>query len=82
MIGCGSICKIEPAEHRRLRKDNVRRFLRKMRRMQGLYAEDKVALDEINASLQSWLGHARHADTQGLRTKIFAGICFAKQDQA
>ena len=65
--------------HRRLRRDNVWRFLRKMRQMQGLYAENKVPLHEINASLQSWLGHARHADTQGLRTKIFAGICFTKE---
>jgi retron-type reverse transcriptase len=67
--------------HRRLRQDNVWRFLRKMRRMQGLYAEDKVALDEINTTLKSWLGHARHADTQGLRTRIFTEICFARQDQ-
>ncbi len=39
-----------------------------------------TALNALNASLQSWLGHARHADTQGLRTKILAEICFAKQD--
>jgi RNA-directed DNA polymerase len=66
--------------HRRLRRDNVWRFLRKMNKMQALYAEDKSALDDINASVQSWLGHARHADTQGLRTKIFSGMCFAKQE--
>ncbi len=70
--------RIFPA-HRRLRRDNVWRFLHKMSRLQKLYAKDKVSMDEINSSLQSWLGHARHADTQGLRTKVFAGICFAKQ---
>lgn len=66
--------------HRRLRRDNIWRFMRKMRQMQGLYAGDKVSLDQINPSRQSWLGHARHADTQGLRIKIFDGICFARQD--
>lgn len=65
--------------HRRLRRDNVWRFLRKMRQMQALYAEDKVTLAEISASVQSWLGHARHADTYGLRKKIFEGNCFIKQ---
>jgi len=66
--------------HRRLRRDNVWRFLRKIKKMHELYACEKIDMDEINASVQSWLGHARHADTQGLRTKIFAEICFARQD--
>jgi len=67
--------------HRKLRKDNCYRFVRKMRAMQRLYGKELLDLEQINNSVQSWLGHARHADTQGLRTKIFAEICFAKQDQ-
>lgn len=63
--------------HRSLRRDNVWRFLRKMKRMQCLHAGGKISLDEINPSVQSWLGHARHADTWGLREKIFGEIRFS-----
>lgn len=57
--------------HRRLRKDNAFRFIRRLRKMRMLYRKRSISFDKLNASVQSWLGHAKHADTFGLRRSIF-----------
>lgn len=62
--------------HRRLRKDSVNRMKRKMRRMQARYHRGEMTWDEIDAVIVSWVGHARHADTWNLRTKVLGGAAF------
>lgn len=57
--------------HRLLRKSSVKRMKRKLKAFQKKYAQGRVTLDEINASIQSWLGHAKHANTYNLRRKLF-----------
>lgn len=57
--------------HRLLRKNSVRRMRRKLKRFEGGYAAGEFVFDEINASVQSWVGHAVHADTYNLRRKMF-----------
>jgi retron-type reverse transcriptase len=66
--------------HRLLRKDNSLRFKRKMREMAKLYRAGSMPWEKINASVQSWIGHAKHADTYGLRRGIFRKIVFTKQN--
>lgn len=68
--------------HRLLRRVNVRRFTRTLTRFRNLYARRAISLGEIDRSVQSWLGHAGHADTRGLRRCLFekhplAGPCRA-----
>lgn len=63
---------------RLLRNDNGHRFARKLRRMANLYAQGAIGLNNIDASLQSWIGHAQHADTLGLRRKIISSIIFTR----
>lgn len=62
--------------HRRLRSDNGHRFARRLRRFARGYAEGRLDWKAIDASVQSWIGHARHADTEGLRRAIFAKTVF------
>lgn len=64
--------------HRRLRNDNGHRFERKLRGLTGTYANGSVDWDRVKASVQSWIGHAKHADTEGLRTKIFSQAVFTR----
>ncbi|MBI3814370.1 MAG: RNA-dependent DNA polymerase [Nitrospinae bacterium] len=64
--------------HRLIRKDNSMRFIRKFREMSRLYKKGFISWDNINASVQSWLGHARHADTYGLRRSIFERVIFCR----
>ncbi len=65
-------------DHRRIRRDNAQRFERKLRKMAAMYQVGCVSLRQINASVQSWIGHTRHADTFALRKKIFDETCFSR----
>jgi RNA-directed DNA polymerase len=64
--------------HRRLRNDNGHRFNRRLRRLARSYSRGLVDLDTIKASVQSWIGHARHADTEALRAGIISSIVFRR----
>jgi len=63
--------------HRRLRKDNSMQFRRKLAKMARLFKRGRMSLARVNESVQSWIGHARHADTYGLRRDIFGNIIFS-----
>ncbi len=53
--------------HRKLRAGSVRRFARKLRRMK------KAGIAVPEKTVESWLAHAKHADTFGLRRKLLEG---------
>ena len=63
---------------RRLRNDNGHRFTRKLRRMSVAYRAGRVEWPKVVASTQSWIGHAKHADTDGLRRVIFSQAGFTR----
>jgi retron-type reverse transcriptase len=56
--------------HRLLRKSSIKRIKRKLKAFQRKYKEGQIDLDKINATIQSWLGHAKHADSYNLRKKL------------
>lgn len=58
------------ATHRLLKPENVRRFRKRLARNRKLINQKKLTLEQLEASLNSWLGHARQANTQGLVQKI------------
>jgi retron-type reverse transcriptase len=62
--------------HRLVRKSNVKRFKRKLRRFQKAYCCGDKDFCEINQSVQSWLGHAKWADSYTLRKTIFKNTSF------
>lgn len=64
--------------HRRLRSDNGHRFVRTLRRLQRGYANQRLTWQDVNATVQSWIGHALHADTEGLRRTIFSQAVFCR----
>lgn len=47
---------------RRLRKASLKRFKRRVRRLQRQYAARTVGFTDIRQQLSSWLAHARHGD--------------------
>ena len=61
-----------------LRNDNGFRFQRKLKYMSRLYREGKMDWPVLNASVQSWIGHACHAETEGLRKKIVSQVRFTR----
>lgn len=42
----------------------------------GRYHEGKITLEQVNQAVMSWVGHAGHADTFRLRSRILGDIAF------
>lgn len=59
-------------DHILLRPKNVRHFMKKLRKQQKSLASGKITQKEFEESVRSWIAHAVHADTFGLRRKLFA----------
>lgn len=57
--------------HRRLKRQNVQRFRKRLVRRMDAYHARKISPDLMECQLNSWLGHARQADTFRLRKRIF-----------
>ncbi len=58
--------------HLGLVPDNVWRFRRRLRYLQRQYARSRISLADARRQIVSWIGHARQADTYGLRRRLFA----------
>lgn len=64
--------------HRLIRKSNVKRFRRRLRRCQKAYYTGEYNWQDVNQRVQSWMGHARWADSYNLRKEIFDQAVFKK----
>jgi retron-type reverse transcriptase len=57
--------------HRLLRKSSVKRIKTKLKKCRAQYERGEISLDEINPCIQSWLGHASHANSFNLKRALF-----------
>jgi RNA-directed DNA polymerase len=64
--------------HRKLRNDNGFRFFRRFRKMGQDYGAGRLNWSDINPRVQSWIGHALHADTYALRKTLFDQVTFTR----
>ncbi len=67
--------KIWP-DHRRVQRASAVRYGRKLRRLQKKYQKGDICLDDVRASVHSWIGHVQHADSWGLRRALLGAIPF------
>lgn len=58
------------SSHRLLRKCSVKRIKTKLKKFHRQYAAGEIDITHINPKIQSWLGHAGHANTYGLRKAL------------
>jgi len=65
-------------DYKLLPKDNVRRFLRRVRKMQEEYANHQISFKNVHQRLMSWVGHAINANTYKLRERLFGRIAFKR----
>ena len=56
--------------HRRLRRENVQRFYRRLNCRIEQYHAGTLSPEKLECQLNSWLGHARQADTWRLRRAV------------
>ncbi len=68
-------------DHRRLRRSNVRLFVRRLRRQQRAYRAGQLSAKRLRASLRSWIAHAQHADTYRLRARLLRAHPFAPPER-
>ena len=69
--------RVFPA-HRRLRRSNGLRFARRLRRMQNQYRRGTISQTQVRQRVASWIGHAAHADTYGLRAALLERAAFQR----
>lgn len=62
--------------HRLLRRHSGYRFRRRLRGMARAFARGELGPEAVRSRVASWVGHAEHADTWGLRRAIFAQVPF------
>ncbi len=61
---------------RKLRNDNGHTFHRRLRKLAQLYHEGALDWEDIHPRVRSWIGHAIHGETEGLRKTLFASTVF------
>jgi len=66
-------------KQRWLRRDNVVFARRRLRRMAKRFALGALDLKSVRAALASWIGHAAHADSFGLRRRLMDQLRFQRR---
>lgn len=56
---------------RRLKRENARAFMRRLRLLQRQYAAGAIPIDRVHQSTQAWIAHAAHGNTRRLRAQLF-----------
>jgi hypothetical protein len=68
--------------HRRLRRENVRHAVRRLRWQQAAFARGELDQAQLTASVQAWLAHAAHGNTYQLRRRIMRRFVFAPERES
>lgn len=55
---------------RRLKRRNVVRFRRRLKRNISRYQQGDLSFAELDAGVQGWINHVRYGDTWGLRQHL------------
>jgi RNA-directed DNA polymerase len=59
---------------RRLKRRKGVAYARKLRALAGDYAEGRISLEQLRASVLGWINHVRYGDTEGLRRAVLGGV--------
>lgn len=59
-------------QHRRLKRRKGIYYQRRLRRMLAAYQRRQLSFDQLTASVQGWVNHARYGNTVGLRRALLS----------
>ena len=65
--------------HVRIRKSNVHRFKRRLKRMQEMYRRREMMAEGVDHRIQSWLAHANHANSYRLQHELLSKAAFTRK---
>ena len=63
--------------HRRLKRRKGIAFRRHLKALLRAYAAGQISFEQLDASVQAWINHARYGDTWGLRRALFNELVIA-----
>jgi retron-type reverse transcriptase len=63
----------------RLRSSGIRRFSRRIRRMQHQFHAGRISWSDLQTSLRAWLAHCGHANSQGLVRDLLKRLRFRRR---
>ena len=66
------------ATHKHVRNDSKAAMKRKIKAMDRKYKAGEISLKDVERSVNSWLGHARHSNSFNLAKKIFAPFDYVR----
>ena len=66
--------------HRLLREQSKKKMKRKFKNFEKLYKKGKIELPYIKACINSWKGHAKHANSFHLVNKLLDEFVLKKQE--
>lgn len=61
-----------------LRAENPRRARQRLRSLAHAYATGRADWPDVRQSVRAWIGHAVHADTEGLRRQVLGAVSFTR----
>ncbi len=64
--------------HKLLREQSKNKMKRKLKNFQKLYKKGKIELPYITACINSWKGHAKHANSYNLVNKLLNDFVLSK----
>ncbi|MBN2097196.1 MAG: group II intron reverse transcriptase domain-containing protein [Candidatus Omnitrophica bacterium] len=67
--------------HKRLRRDNVRRFRKRLKLMRYKYKMGKISLNQISSSIRGWIAYSRSARSFNLRKKLLGNFVIFKENE-
>lgn len=67
---------LHPDGRVRLRREAVKRFRKRLRRMQADLAAGRIRQHDVTRSIQSWLAHAGHAQATRLARQVLSEVTF------
>lgn len=67
--------------HRRMKKKSVKKMKKRLKYLQKAYSRGEVTFDDVNSSVQSYMGILKHCDSYYLRQAIFKDFVLIKQQE-
>ena len=61
-----------------VRKSVVKRYRKKLKHMVTDYKKGTIQLTRVRSSIQSWIGHVKHANSYTLRNELLRNAIFSK----
>jgi retron-type reverse transcriptase len=66
--------------HRLVAKANILAMRRRMRRYSRQYRAGEINLDKVRQCIHSWIGHAGHADSYRMRSRLLTSVAFQRSE--